>query len=166
MQNTTPDEPLSFFYYIVLFAIYCFMGWTLEVIYRSITQRKFVNAGFLFGPFIPIYGLGAFVVIVMQHFFQSWHFVARFFIFGLTITFLEYIVGFLSEKIFKLSLWDYSDNRLNLHGRVCLHFSLFWTALAFAFLIFVHPEIFRRILLLNESFVRACGHRFYDLFLD
>ena len=118
MQNIILDETLSFFYYIVLFAIYCFLGWLLEVIYRSLTQRKFVNAGFLFGPFIPIYGLGAFVIIVMQHIFQGWHLVPRFIIFGLAITVMEYMVGFLSEKIFKLTLWDYSENRFNLHGHV------------------------------------------------
>lgn len=145
------NDNISFFYYILLFAIYCFMGWVLEVIYRSMTQRKFVNAGFLFGPFIPIYGLGAFIIIVMQHFFQDWHLAARFIVFGLAITLMEYLVGFLSEKIFKMTLWDYSEKRFNLHGHVCLHFSIIWTLLALVFLIFVHPEVFRRVVLLDEG---------------
>jgi uncharacterized membrane protein len=133
------------------------MGWILEVIYRSIAQRKFVNAGFLFGPFIPIYGLGAFVIIVMQHFFQGWHLAARFIVFGLAITLMEYLVGFLSEKIFKMTLWDYSENRFNLHGHVCLHFSIIWTLLALIFLIFVHPEIFRRVVLLEEGVAKIAA---------
>lgn len=157
VQNIILDETLSFFYYILLFAIYCFLGWLLEVIYRSLTQRKFVNAGFLFGPFIPIYGLGAFMIIVMQHILQGWHFVPRFVLFGLAITFMEYMVGFLSEKIFKLTLWDYSENRFNLHGHVCLPFSIFWTVLAMIFVTFIHPEVFRRLVMLNDVLTKTAA---------
>ncbi|MHB8137911.1 MAG: putative ABC transporter permease [Smithellaceae bacterium] len=158
------DHNLSFFYYIILFAIYCFIGWVLEVIYRSFKQRKFVNAGFLFGPLVPIYGLGAFVIIVMQYFVQSWHFVPRFVVFGLSLTFLEYMIGFLSEKIFKLPLWNYSDHRFNLHGRVCLYFSFLWTVLALIIVEFIHPEIFRRVALLDESFVKPAAIAFMIYF--
>lgn len=164
MQNVMLDHSLSFFYYVVLFALYCFMGWVLEVIYRSVTQRKFVNAGFLFGPFIPIYGLGAFIIIILQHFLQTWHVVPRFIFFGLAITFLEYLVGFLSEKIFKLTLWDYSENRFNLRGHVCLHFSIIWTVLALIFVTFIHPEVFRRVGLLNEVFVKTAAILFMIYF--
>ena len=45
--------------FILFFAVYAFMGWVIEVIYRSVSQRQLINAGFLFGPFIPIYGFGA-----------------------------------------------------------------------------------------------------------
>jgi len=157
VQNIILDETLSFFYYILLFAIYCFLGWLLEVIYRSLTQRKFVNAGFLFGPFIPIYGLGAFMIIVMQHILQGWHLVPRFVLFGLAITFMEYMVGFLSEKIFKLTLWDYSENRFNLHGHICLPFSIFWTVLAMIFVTFIHPEVFRRLVMLNDVLTKTAA---------
>jgi uncharacterized membrane protein/HD superfamily phosphodiesterase len=158
------NDTISFFYYIVLFAVYCFMGWVIEVIYRSITQRKFVNAGFLFGPFVPIYGLGAFMIIVLQHVFQNWHFAPRFAVFGLAVTLMEYVVGFLSEKIFKLTLWDYSENRINLHGRVCLHFSILWTALSLVFVTFVHPEVLQRVFSLNESFVKYSAIAFMIYF--
>lgn len=157
MKNLMFNDTISFFYYILLFAIYCFMGWTLEVIYRSIAQRKFVNAGFLFGPFIPIYGLGAFIIIVMQHFFQDGHLAARFIVFGLAITLMEYLAGFLSEKIFKMKLWDYSEKKFNLHGHVCLHFSIIWALLALVFLIFVHPAVFQRVVLLDEEVAKITG---------
>jgi len=157
VKNLMFNDTISFFYYILLFAIYCFMGWTLEVIYRSIAQRKFVNAGFLFGPFIPIYGLGAFIIIVMQHFFQDGHLVARFIVFGLAITLMEYLTGFLSEKIFKMKLWDYSENKFNLHGHVCLHFSIIWALLALVFLRFVHPAVFQRVVLLDEEVAKITG---------
>ena len=90
------DDHLNFFYYIVLFAAYCFAGWVAEVIYRSVTQRKFVNAGFLFGPFLPIYGIGAFLVLALERVLQDWPMAVRFAAFGLVITLLEYSAGYLS----------------------------------------------------------------------
>lgn len=159
-----PDPGLSLFYYIILFAVYCFIGWVVEVIYRSVTQRKFVNAGFLFGPFIPIYGIGAFVTIVLNHVMQGWHVAPRFLVFGLVITVIEYLVGFLSEKIFKMTLWDYSDNRFNLHGHVCLRFSIIWTLCAFVFVSFVHPEVLRQVALLDETFVKIAAIAFMVYF--
>ncbi len=152
-----PDQTLHFFYYIILFALYCFIGWVLEVIYRSITQRKFVNAGFLFGPFIPIYGVGAFVVIVLQHLLQSWPAIPKLIVFGMVITFIEYMVGFLSEKIFKMTLWDYSENHFNLHGHVCLQFSIIWTLAAMIFVTFIHPEALQRVALLPDFFVKIAA---------
>jgi len=164
VQNTALDSNLNFFYYIILFAIYCFTGWVVEVIYRSISQRKFVNAGFLFGPFILIYGFGAFLAIVLQHIFQGWHIVPRFIVFGLAITAMEYLVGLLSEKIFKLTLWDYSESRFNLHGYVCLQFSVIWTLLALIFVTFIHPIVLQWVAGLNDVLVKTAAIAFMVYF--
>ncbi|PKN70731.1 MAG: hypothetical protein CVU52_08840, partial [Deltaproteobacteria bacterium HGW-Deltaproteobacteria-10] len=99
------DSEINLFNYIVLFALYSFMGWVIEVIYRSITQRQFVNAGFVFGPFLPIYGLGAAAAIFLEYFLSGWHLIPRLIILGLVITTIEYLIGFFAEKIFKLTLW-------------------------------------------------------------
>ena len=155
-----PDDGISVFYYVVLFAIYSFLGWVIEVIYRSLTQKKFVNAGFLYGPFIPIYGIGAFFIIILQYFLHTWHLVPRFIIFGLTLTTIEYIVGFFSEKIFKLTLWDYSENKFNLQGKVCLLFSTLWTILALAFVTFIHPIISSNIFTLDILHVKVAAFTF------
>lgn len=159
-----PDPTLSFFYYIILFAVYCFIGWIVEVMYRSATQRKFINAGFLYGPFIPIYGIGAFVTIILNHLFQGWPLAPRFLVFGLAITLIEYMVGFLSEKIFKMTLWDYSENRFNLHGHVCLRFSLIWSVSALIFVSFVHPLVMERVALLEETVVTIAAIAFMVYF--
>ncbi len=155
---------LNIFYYIALFAIYCFLGWALEVIYRSVAQRKFINAGFLFGPFIPIYGMGAFLTLALQELLKSQPLALQFVVFGVAITGLEYLVGFFSEKIFKLQLWDYSENRFNLHGRVCLPFSLCWTALAFNFVLFIHPGIFKELSAQSDTAVRIAAVAFMIYF--
>ncbi len=150
-------DNMDFFPYITLFAIYCFLGWTLEVIYRSITCRKFINAGFLFGPFIPIYGMGAFLTLALHELMLHQPVIIQFVVFGLAITLMEYLVGFLAEKIFKLKLWDYSETRFNLHGRVCLHFSIFWTVLVFVFALWIHPFIYQRLSLFPEAAVRTAA---------
>ena len=148
---------MSIFYYVALFAVYSFIGWIIEVIYRSITQRKFVNAGFLFGPFIPIYGFGALFLILLQHFFQSWHVLPRLFIFGLALTVLEYLVGYFAEKIFGLNLWDYSEYKFNLHGRVCLLFSVVWAALGFIFITFIHPVVLQNVPFLTGAYLQTAA---------
>lgn len=127
---------------LLLFAIYSFSGWLLEVIYRSVTNRKFVNAGFLHGPFVPIYGFGAVGVILLNGLFGEYSIALRFTAFGFAITFVEYVTGSLFEGLFKLKLWDYSDSRFNLHGKVCLHFSAAWTVLAIIFLIVIQPLVY------------------------
>lgn len=123
------------------FAIYSFFGWIIEVLYRSLSQRRFVNAGFLFGPFVPLYGMGALLVLAMGSLLRGYHPVILLFAIGIVLTALEYIIGYLSEKFLGLKLWDYSTNRYNLHGRVCLLFSVAWAALAFGFAVIVHPAV-------------------------
>ncbi|MEQ8253160.1 MAG: putative ABC transporter permease [Smithellaceae bacterium] len=158
------ESGINVFYYVVLFAFYSFWGWVVEVIYRSVTQRRFVNAGFLFGPFIPIYGFGAAAVVVLEYFFSGWHLIIRFIILGVALTAFEYLVGFLAEKIFKLKLWDYSENKLNLHGRVCLHFSLIWTVFAMIFIMFIHPATLDKVKLLDDMYVEAAAVLFLMYF--
>lgn len=158
------DSGINVFHYIVLFAFYSFLGWVIEVIYRSITQRRFVNAGFLFGPFIPIYGLGAAAAIILEYILSGWHLIPRFIILGVVLTALEYLVGFFAEKIFKLTLWDYSENKLNLHGRVCLPFSILWTVLAFIFVMFIHPEALGRVSLVDDAHLKTAALLFLIYF--
>ena len=146
---------MNIFYYVALFAIYSFMGWVIEVIYRSISQRIFINAGFLFGPFIPIYGFGALFIILLQFYFHSWYFIPRLIMFGLALTTIEYMVGYFSEKIFELTLWDYSEYKFNLHGRVCLHFSIIWAVLAYVFITFIHPLVLQKATFLNGKYLHA-----------
>ncbi|PKN68309.1 MAG: hypothetical protein CVU54_15625 [Deltaproteobacteria bacterium HGW-Deltaproteobacteria-12] len=155
---------ISIFHFILLFALYSFLGWIIEVIYRSITQRHFVNAGFVFGPFLPIYGFGAAAAIFLESFLSGWHLIPRFIILGLVITAIEYLVGFFAERIFKLTLWDYSENKFNLHGRICLHFSILWTILALLFVMFIHPAAIKMVTLLDDASVKTTAVLFLVYF--
>jgi len=104
MKYIVFNSSISVFHYIVLFALYSFLGWVIEVIYRSITQRQFVNAGFC-SDLYSIYGLGAAAAIILEYILSGWHLIPRFIILGAVLTAMEYFVGFFAEKIFKLTLW-------------------------------------------------------------
>ncbi|MBN1473530.1 MAG: HD domain-containing protein [Syntrophaceae bacterium] len=159
------ENNAAFFYFVVLFAIYAFAGWLIEVVYRSVTQRKFINAGFLHGPFIPIYAVGAFFILLVEYSFRGWHPAARILIYGFLLTLLEYVVGYYAEKIFKLKLWDYSDSRINLHGRVSFVFSLAWVALAVIFILAIHPAVSQKVFELNSLHVKIFAISFITYFL-
>ncbi|HPD57471.1 MAG TPA: HD domain-containing protein [Smithellaceae bacterium] len=160
-----PEHSFTLFHTVALFAAYSFLGWLIEVVYRSISQRKFVNAGFLYGPFIPIYGMGAFCILALDFLLRDWPFIARTVFFGVALTLLEYIIGYLTEKIFDLRLWDYSKTRFNLHGRVSLPFSLGWMALAVIFLVFIHPAVSGYLFKYDYSQMRFFAVAFLVYFL-
>jgi uncharacterized membrane protein len=137
------------------------MGWIIEVVYRSITQREFINAGFLYGPFVPLYGFGAALLILLELFIHQWPLPIKIVVYGIILTLIEYVTGIILEKLFKLKLWDYSDNKFNFQGRVCLLFSLIWTAIAVIFLIFIHPAVLRYFQSLRTSFIHILAVAFF-----
>ena len=106
-----------------IFLFYIFLGWICETAFCSIAARKFINRGFLSGPFCPIYGFGAMMILLCFSHYQND--LAALFLFSMVGTsVLEYITSFLLEKLFHLSLWDYSGRKWNLNGRICLRNSL------------------------------------------
>jgi len=130
---------------VIFFAFYAFTGWILETIYASISANRFINRGFLAGPFCPIYGFGAILIIQAHVLLGSILHAGSILLIttvGLAVvltTILEYITGYALEKIFYCKWWDYSKEFLNLHGRVCLKYSLLWGLLAYFLLLAVHP---------------------------
>jgi uncharacterized membrane protein len=131
------------------------MGWIIEAVYRSISQRQFINPGFVYGPFIPIYGFGAAFIISLDFLIHHWPLPIKLIVYGIVLTMSEYFTGFIFEKVFKLKLWDYSDSRFNIHGRVSLLFSLCWACLAIIFINFIHPAVLRHVQSQDGSFLRV-----------
>ena len=131
---------LNFNYYnlIYFFAFYSFAGWCVEVLYYFKNEHKFVNRGFLYGPFCPIYGCGAVSLVVFLDNYKNNVFVL-FFLAVLLTSILEYFTGFILEKTFKTKWWDYTDDPFNIHGRVCLLYSLMWGAGEVIIIRIVHP---------------------------
>lgn len=139
---------------LLLFTIYSFLGWTIETAFASINERKIVNRGFLTGFVCPIYGFGAVLTLqssklILNYFKNPFESLIINILFAvILVTVLEYITGFLLERIFDCKWWDYSDNALNLHGYICLKYSLLWGILAFLLLQFGNPIVLRMIFLI------------------
>ena len=109
---------LEFKFYFSLFIIYSFMGWIMEVIWTFIKDGKFVNRGFLIGPYCPIYGVGCLLLIVLLDRFK-FNIILLFLMSIILCSILEYSTSFIMEKLFKARWWDYSGRRFNLNGRIC-----------------------------------------------
>ena len=114
---------------ILLFFIYSFIGWVWEVILSFFEYKKFINRGFLIGPFLPIYGFGGFITTVFFSKYAAYTGTVQseilniIFIFvctTLVCSVLEYFTSWLMEKLFNNRWWDYSNFKINLNGRICL----------------------------------------------
>lgn len=105
--------------YFLLFLIYSFLGWCMEVCVSLVERKKFVNRGFLLGPYCPIYGSGAILITLLLSVFKEKP-ILLFFMAILVCGILEYLTSFFMEKIFHFRWWDYSKKKFNINGRVCL----------------------------------------------
>ena len=112
----------------LLFMIYSFIGWIIEVIDVAIINRKVMDRGFLIGPYLPIFGVGAILITLILSKYSNDIFVLFIMSCFLGAT-LEYITSYIMEKIFNTRWWDYSKDKFNLNGRVC-----FKTTIAFGIL--------------------------------
>lgn len=128
----------------IFFIIYAHLGWVLEVIYHMFTKNKFINRGFLNGPICPIYGFGA---LIMLFFLEKLGdnifliFVGGFFFSSI----LEYITGYILELVFNTKWWDYSKEKFNLNGYICLKFSIIWGLVSVVLVKAIHPLILNLI---------------------
>ena len=130
----------SFLEIIIYFITYSFLGWVIESIFRSISEKKIINTGFLKGPFCPIYGVGAIIMLLFLKRFSD-NLVILFIVSVVVLTIWEYLVGVLLEKLFHTKYWDYSNHKFNFQGRICLTNSIFWGILGVIFVNFIHPAI-------------------------
>lgn len=111
--------------YVIYFFIYAFFGWILEVAYHAISCGDFVNRGFLAGFYCPIYGTGAVLIfLALEPIKDNLLFL---FIGSVVIcSIIEFVVGFVLDKIFHKRWWDYTDMPFNLEGYICAKFSIYW----------------------------------------
>ena len=130
----------SLLYILTYFVIYSFLGWVLESVVRTVCERKIINTGFLIGPFCPIYGFGAIIMLLFLNTFEN-NSILLFFIAFVVLSLWEYLVGVLLEKFFSTKYWDYSDHKFNYKGRICLANSIAWGILGVLFIKYIHPFI-------------------------
>ncbi len=105
--------------YILLFFMYSFLGWCLEVGCKLISDHKFVNRGFLIGPYCPIYGWGAIIMTLLLNKYLNDP-LTLFIMIILICSILEYFTSYFLEKIYHTRWWDYTNYKFNINGRICL----------------------------------------------
>jgi len=145
----------NIFLYILFFSFFSFLGWIVESVYRSYREKRFVNSGFLYGPFVPIYGFGSLIIYFFSNIIGFLPFYQEVIIYAVLVTLLEFFSSLILEKIFSIKLWDYSDEPFNINGRICLKFSLFWVGLVAFYLIFLQNNVIKiiKIIPFNYKFI-------------
>ena len=128
---------MNFLKVFLLFWVFSIIGWILEVIVCSICDKKIVNRGFFVGPYCPIYGFGALIMLLIvpykDHIFTC-------FIMALVLcSALEYFTSYMMEKIFKIRWWDYSNDAFNINGRICLRNAIAFGSLGVLFTRVLNP---------------------------
>lgn len=124
------------------FFICSFIGWLLEVAYAFSVYGTFVDRGFLRGPICPIYGYGAVIMVLITDWIKKKKITNLLIIFAIVAviaTVLEYIASYFLELVFNLRWWDYTGYFLNINGRVCLIFSIFFGIAGVIFIKNIYP---------------------------
>lgn len=157
-MNNTIIELLTYF------VIYSMAGWVMESIVRSVCEKKMINTGFLNGPFCPIYGIGAIIMILFLSAFKE-NIVLLFLLGFFILSAWEYLVGFLLEKIFQTKYWDYSDQKWNIKGRVCIINSICWGILGVIFIHFIHPFVQDKITIIPSLALESAIYLITAIFI-
>ena len=139
MYHYTAIQWLFFFYF------YCFFGWVFESTYVSIKSRHFVNRGFMRGPFLPIYGSGAIMMLVVSMPFQD-NLILTYLAGCVGATLLELVTGMTMEALFQVRYWDYSNQKFNYKGHICLSSTIAWGFLTIFMTQFLHKGVEKLVL--------------------
>ena len=140
-----------------LFYIGSSLGWVLELFFRRFIsgnnpERKWINPGFMVGPYVPLYGTGLCILYLVSRLSESrqianpvWNHIAMLVLMAAAMTAIEYIAGILLLKVMNARLWDYSRRWGNVNGLICPLFSAIWAVMGAAYYFFVDPFILRAL---------------------
>ena len=151
---------------MLLFLTFSLTGWIIELTYRSLRARKITNPGFLSGPYVPIYGVGGIIAYFSSLYSDSLSVLGSLAFFIVLVSAVEYFTGLFFEKVFKIRLWDYSEEKLNLGGHICPRFIFYWLLLGvfFKFVLFSYFDFIARRADINPTHIFFIG-LMYGVFL-
>ena len=142
-----------------LFVIGSLFGWIIELFFRRlVSQKQWVNPGFLTGPYLPIYGFGVVVLYAVSNIplgieLKAVDIIVRIIIIGFGMTFIEFIAGLIFIKGLKIKLWDYSDRKGNIMGIICPIFSLVWLVVGSLYYFLLNPVLVEGISWISENLI-------------
>lgn len=151
-------------YVFLLFLMYAFIGWVAEVILAYFTHKKFINRGFLIGPYCPIYGVGVLLIVwLLKRYMDS---ALALFVLAMVICMaLEYMTSFIMEKLFNTRWWDYSDKRFNINGRICLETAIPFGVGGLIIMYLVNPFFEGLLNQLSDKVILVLGLSLLGIFL-
>jgi uncharacterized membrane protein len=132
--------------------------------YTFVVKRKFVNRGFLIGPYCPIYGSGLILILVLLKDVNA-NFITKFFMIAFIASILEYITSYVMEKLFNARWWDYSNDKFNINGRVCLETFLEFGLVGSLGLYYVHPFVSSIMYSFNNNLIYILFGIFFTIFV-
>ena len=152
------------FTYFMLFFIYAILGWIIETTLVSIEKRKFVNRGFLIGPYCPIYGFcGLAITILLKNYTKDP--IVLFLMAVIICGTLEYFTSYIMEKIFKARWWDYSAKKYNINGRICLETVVPFGILGCLVMYVLNPITFKYLNMLSNSMLNIISAICFTIFI-
>lgn len=161
---------MSFFLILsFLFSIGGMTGWVIEVFYRRfVSQKHWVNPGFLTGPCLPLYGFSLCILYLLAQTEQKLPIADAhlrkamlFLLMAIAITALEYAVGRIMISAVHIRLWDYSECFGNIQGIICPQYSFYWMLLSASYYFFVHPHILDALMWLSQNLAFSFGIGFF-----
>ena len=176
MQQHFPDvirkEAVCLSYALILsflFAVGGLSGWVLEVFYRRfVSQKHWVNPGFLAGPCLPLYGFSLCILYLLAQTEQRLpsespvlHKLLLFLLMAAAITALEFAVGSIMLHTVRIRLWDYTERFGNIRGIICPQYSFYWMLLSAVYYFFIHPHILDALEWLSQNLAFSFGIGFF-----
>lgn len=152
------------FTYFMLFFIYAILGWIIETTLVSIEKRKFVNRGFLIGPYCPIYGFGGLAITILLKNYTKDP-IVLFLMAVIICGTLEYFTSYIMEKIFKARWWDYSAKKYNINGRICLETVVPFGILGCLVMYVLNPISFKYLNMLSNSMLNIISAICFTIFI-
>ena len=145
VDNTNSNKKISKKYlYFLYFIIFSVIGWILETCFSFYSLGYFTKRGFLYGPLCPIYGWGAIILILFFRTYKK-HNLKLFIYAAIIFSIFEYFVSFAMEAMFSLKWWDYSNEFMNLNGRIGIFYSFAWGVIAILFINLIYPFFKKKI---------------------
>ena len=152
-----------FMKYIVLsstlFVIGSLIGWVIELFFRRfVSQKKWMNPGFLTGPYLPIYGFGVLVLYGVSNLSlgissQPVDIIVHILFIGVGMTLIEFVAGLIFIKGFKIKLWDYSNRKGNIMGIICPSFSIIWLGIGSLYYFLLNPVLVNGLTWISENLI-------------
>ena len=142
-----------------LFVVGSLVGWLIELLFRRfVSQKKWMNPGFLTGPYLPIYGFGVLVLYGVSNLSfgitnQVVDVIVHVLVIGVGMTLIEFLAGLIFIKGLKIKLWDYSNQKGNIMGIICPSFSLIWLVVGSLYYFLLNPFLVEGISWISENLI-------------